>query len=175
VAEAHKGLRAIPARSNGGTLMPNPYKVFGNPVPQMLGRTRLAERVLDRLRTQHVSVVGPRYIGKKVFLNGILETAKASKHFDDVVYWDLRRFAPESDGQFFNQMAEKLRDQITSVGEDIKIFFEKPEDLCWASIKSLAEHYRDNKKRMLVAFDGMDQALGSNSLTRNVWDKMLFG
>jgi hypothetical protein len=152
--------------------MSNPYKVFGNPPSQMLGRTHLAERVLNRLRTQHVSVVGPRYIGKKIFLNGIIEAARSGKLFDDVVYWDLRRFAPESDGQFFNQMAEKLRDQITSIGEDIKVFFAKPEDLCWSSIKSLAEHYRDNKKRILIVFDGMDQALGSTALSRSVWDNL---
>lgn len=153
-------------------MTPNPYQVFGNPTPQMLGRSRLAERVLDRLRTQHVSVVGPRYVGKKVFLNGILVVAKASRQFDDVVYWDLRRFSPETDGQFFAQMAEKLRDQITSVGDDIHVFFSKPEDLCWSSIKSLAEHYRDNKKRVLVVFDGMDQALASHGLGRGVWDNL---
>jgi hypothetical protein len=152
--------------------MPNPYKVFGNPPPQMLGRTRLAERVLDRLRTQHVSVVGPRYFGKTVFLSGISKAEAAKQHFSDVVYWDLRHLTPANDAEFFAALAEVLRNQVKSCGNDATDYFAAPENKTAQAIISFFDYLKDQSKRVLLIMDGMDQPLSSENLSPSVWDNL---
>ncbi len=152
--------------------MPNPYKVFGNPPPQMLGRTRLAERVLDRLRTQHVSVVGPRYFGKTVLLSGISEAEGAKQHFSDVVYWDLRHLTPANDGEFFAALADALRNQVKSCGNDAADYFASPEDKTAQGIIGFFDYLKDQNKRVLLIMDGMDQPLSSENLSPSVWDNL---
>ncbi len=152
--------------------MPNPYKVFSKPAPQMLGRSRLAERVLDRLRTQHVSVVGPRYIGKTVFLSGICITEAAKQHFSDVVYWDLRHLTPANDAEFFAALAEVLRNQVKSCGDDATDYFAAPENKTAQAIISFFDYLKDQSKRVLLIMDGMDQPLSSENLSPSVWDNL---
>ncbi len=152
--------------------MPNPYKVFGNPVPQMLGRTRLTERVLDRLRTQHVSVVGPRYFGKTVFLSGIAAAEGAKQHFSDVVYWDLRHLTPAKDAEFFAALAEVLKSQVKSCGNDATDYFASTENKTAQAIVSFFDYLKDQSKRVLLIMDGMDQPLSSDNLSPSVWDNL---
>lgn len=152
--------------------MPNPYKVFGNPTPQMLGRTRLTERVLDRLRTQHVSVVGPRFFGKTVFLSGIAATEGAKQHFSDVVYWDLRHLTPANDAEFFAALAEVLKSQVKSCGNDATEYFASPENKTAQAIVSFFDYLKDQSKRVLLIMDGMDQPLSSENLSPSVWDNL---
>jgi hypothetical protein len=153
-------------------MMPNPYRVFGNPTPQMLGRSRLAERVLDRLRTQHVSVVGPRFFGKTVFLTGIAKADVSKQHFSDVVYWDLRHLTPANDGEFFAAMADVLRNQVRSCGNDATDYFSSPENKTAQAIVSFFDYLKDQSKRVLLIMDGMDQPLSSENLSPSVWDNL---
>lgn len=152
--------------------MPNPYKVFGNPAPQMLGRSRLAERVLDRLRTQHVSVVGPRYFGKTVFLSGIATAERGNQHFSDIVYWDLRHLTPANDEEFFIALADALRNQVKSCGNDAADYFASPEDKTAQAIVGFFDYLKDQGKRVLLIMDGMDQPLSSENLSPSVWDNL---
>ena len=152
--------------------MPNPYKVFGNPAPKMLGRARLAERVLDRLRTQHVSVVGLRFFGKTVLLTGIANADAAKQHFSDVVYWNLRHLTPANDGEFFSALADALRNKVTSCGNDAADYFATPEDKTAQAIVGFFDYLKDQSKRVLLIMDGMDQPLSSENLSPSVWDNL---
>ena len=153
-------------------MMPNPYHVFGNPAPQMLGRSRLAERVLDRLRTQHISVVGPRYFGKTVLLHGIANSPVVAQHFRDVVYWDLRHLTPTNDAEFFVGLADAARNQVHSCGNDAAEYFANAEDKTAHSIIGFFDYLKDQNKRVLLVMDGMDQPLGSENLSPSVWDNL---
>jgi hypothetical protein len=152
--------------------MPNPYQVFGSTTPQMLGRARLGERVIERLRTQHVSVVAPQYFGKTVFLKGLASAPAVLRHFTDVVYWDLRHLTPATDADFFVGLADALRDQVRSCGTEPAAYFSTPDGKTAQAVISFFDYMQGENKRVLLVMDGMDQPLSSVNLGPGVWDNL---
>ena len=149
----------------------NPYILTASATPKELARTDKLEEVLEELFEHHISIIAPRHYGKTVFVTALAEAARASRHFSDVVFWDLRHFTPASDAEFFTRFAEVLTEQVVSLGDETRTHF-KPEQRSYSGIRGYFEYAQVSKKRILVVLDGMDHPLDCEGLTKNLWDNL---
>lgn len=145
----------------------HPYELFRDNSASSLGRSRTLNGILSRLAAHHLSVTGLRYFGKTMLLRVVEQTAKSGSVFAHVVYWDLRHRTPDCDESFFNAFAECLACEIGD-GE-VREFLK---DGTFTSIKGVFDYLKVNGERVLLIMDGMDQPLGSENLSPNVWDNL---
>src|SRR2546429_4271104 len=100
-----------------------PYLVLKPGIAHLRGRSNEWKSVLRRLEKHvpdHVSVVGPRYIGKTVFLNAVGEylTTKHD-HFDGCVYWNVGHDTPQTDTEFYRKFGHYASKAISIFDEVI--------------------------------------------------------
>lgn len=149
----------------------NPYLLTSNEAPADLARTDRIGEVLEDLFEQHISIIAPRHYGKTVFATALSRSARQSKRFSDVVFWDLRHCTPANDTDFFAAFATVLREQVASQGSDSKAHF-TPEKQSYTGIREFFEYLHDLRARILIVLDGMDHPLDCVGLTKNLWDNL---
>jgi predicted AAA+ superfamily ATPase len=69
----------------------NPYPIFGATIPACRGREPDMEKIVRLIAKNHVSVVGPKHIGKTVFIHALAGHVAAGKDsFTGSVYVSVR-------------------------------------------------------------------------------------
>ncbi len=154
----------------------NPYKVQGTQSAGMLGRKPVFDKLLRHLTKatpDHVSVIGPKFIGKSVLLKHLAEYfTTANRHYIASIYWDLRHHTPCSDEDFKNRFADEIRDALRSVRPELAKELEHASDNMFEIIDIIfAELDKDNLK-ILIVMDDFDRILSGARLSRNLWDSM---
>ncbi len=153
----------------------NPFQVSSPPIAAMRGRARETEKLLSHLQKEvpdHISVIGPRFIGKTVLLNALgSHFAPGNKGFDACLYWDIRHNIPASDEQFMGAFAAKLKTPIDRINPDAARLLSE-DGSRFEAIKIVFETLQDDGKRVLVIMDGFDGVLLSTDITRNLWDNL---
>lgn len=153
--------------------MKTPYKVLGAGVATMLGRQSDLKKILGKLgreTPEHTSVIGAKYIGKTVFLNAVAQHFEANKGvFDACVYWDISRYTPSDDAEFFKKFASQIEKSINDVGKDYKEFFEKG---TFETLKDVFEDLQEKSRRILIVIDNLDKLLQIGHLSRDAWDNL---
>ena len=89
--------------------MEKKFQVLGAEVPQMFGRKKMLENLVERFskeKPDNISLVGPRYSGKSVFANAFVE--ELTRFGKKALLWDLRINTPQSDSEFFKQLTAKI-------------------------------------------------------------------
>jgi len=154
----------------------NPYQVSGASIATLRGRRGDWSRLLRHLEKptpDHVSVVGPRCIGKTVLLNAIA-TYFASGHnpFNACAYWDMRHGAPDSDAEFYRVFAQQLIGPVKCIDPGVGEVFAGTGGGTFETLRLVFETLAEERKKVLVVFDGMDGVLLAGALTRNLWDSL---
>jgi len=153
----------------------NPFQVTSPPIATMRGRTREFKQLLGHLQKEipnHVSVIGPRFIGKTVLLHALGSYfANGDKGFDACLYWDLRHGMPTSDDSFLSEFAARLRTPIGKINVDAAQLL-ATEGSRFEVIRIVFETLEDDDKRLLVIMDGLDGVLLSADITKNLWDNL---
>ncbi|MFY9222758.1 MAG: ATP-binding protein [Blastocatellia bacterium] len=154
----------------------NPYTVSFLQIPKLIGRKKIInrlERHLTKLTPDHVSVIGPKFIGKTVILKNIEERfSRKDSYYTTVLYWDVRHKTPKTDQQFFAAFADKLRKSTENFDKELSELIEISETKAQGSIKDVFEILQQDSKKILVILDGLDELLSSESITRNLWDSL---
>lgn len=153
-----------------------PYQLPGAGIAPLLGRTEDKRKILRHLcktSPDHVSLVGPRCIGKTVFLRALPDVVVAGKSsIASCVYWDLRRNTPKSDDEFYQGLAHQLLPSIRTINPALCTFIDEQEGVDFYNIKSLFEVLSNEKKIVLTVFDGLDPVLRNSEVTKNLWDSL---
>jgi hypothetical protein len=148
-----------------------PYEILGNRTAIMRGRKKQVEGLLQHLTKatpDHVSVIGPKYIGKTVLLKHMADRlARTPDHYLTAVYWDLRHGAPTTDDEFRNQLAREVARVLDPLREDLA---DENPDYDWLTV--VFGILETEKKCVLVVLDGLDGILGATGITRNLWDNL---
>lgn len=149
-----------------------PYEVLGKREAPMRGRSRQLEALLRQLfkaTPEHVSLIGPKHIGKTLFLKHLVARVRAEpEKYLTAIYWNVRHGAPETDAAFRKRLAEEVAAAIVPVRDD---FRDEAYDFDW--LKDVVDILKEEGKRILVVLDGFDRILAATGITRNLWDSLL--
>ncbi|MGK7902318.1 MAG: hypothetical protein AB4352_13060 [Hormoscilla sp.] len=152
----------------------NPYRVLGTEPVILRGRQKLLEQLTRQLvkpTPDHVQVVGPKLIGKTVFLKHVVDRFQSEgKSYDTAIYWDLGHQTPSSDNQFLCRFAEELKSALMPVTPEVANEIEPGSEDLWDILPEVLEFLEDEGQRLLAVLDGFDRVLGMTSITRNLWD-----
>ncbi len=151
----------------------NPYAIFGATIPACRGREPDMEKINRLIGKNHVSVVGPKHIGKTVFLSALTERFATGKDsFTGSVYWDMRHNTPTDDVGFYVEFARILSDGLKSTSAVEAEFLKDARKDGYQSIETVFGALSEEKKCYLICLDGFDDLLGSGLLTKNLWDNL---
>ncbi len=160
----------------GETMNTNPYKVQGTAQAGMLGRTSVFGTLLRHLTKEtpdHVSVIGPKLIGKSVLLKHLADhLAGQTQHYVASIYWDLRHHTPASDDDFKNRFAVEIRNALMPVlpafAKELETVHDNPLEI----IDSILRELERDSGKILMVMDDFDRILAGTKLSRNLWDSM---
>jgi Cdc6-like AAA superfamily ATPase len=151
------------------------YQFFGVGVAPIRGREKEMAKIRHRLEADspgNVSVVGPRYIGKTVFLNAVAAHFSASsKHFDSCLYWNVGHHTPEDDSSFYREFAKQVSKALTSVNPEVAEYLNSDE----ADYEILADGFStlaEKGQRLLAIVDSLENLRYNAKLTKNLWDSL---
>lgn len=154
----------------------NPYQILGLGTPRLLGRNREWEKLQRRLikpTPDHISIIGPKYIGKTVLLETIANHfAGGQNTFDACLYWDMRRGGPQSDEDFYRTFAQLAAKSVNAVSPNLGNPLTGPDGESLEMLQIVFETLRDERKKILVVMDGLDNILLASNLSKNVWDNL---
>src|SRR3712207_4505772 len=152
----------------------NAYIVFGPGIATLRGRAEEWKKLMRRLEKpvpDHVSVVGPRYIGKTVFLNAIADYfAGKHDHFDGCVYWNVGHETPQTDAEFYRAFGRHVGKAV-SVFDTVSNYL----DVETADYEKLSDAFAmldEDHKKVLVIMDSLDNLLRAGDLSKNLWDSL---
>lgn len=152
----------------------NPYSVLGVNKAKLRGRNKTIEKIARHLKKptpDHVSVVGPKFIGKTVFLQGVKDYfRKEGSPYKAALYWDVRHETPINDQDFYRIFLTKLGDLFRSVKPELAEMFDEIEPNAQSYIRVVFELLRDCSEKILVILDGLDAMMRGEGITRNLWD-----
>lgn len=155
----------------------NPFPVLGTEPVTMRGRAKLFEQLCRHLikpTPDHVSVIGPKFIGKTVLLQHLAEYFKPGcTPYKTSFYWDMRHSTPDSDHAFKQRLAAELKGALRQVLPELAAELDPESDEIGQTIQTVLDILQDDGLRILGVMDGFDRVLATASLTRNLWDYML--
>lgn len=153
----------------------NAYQVFGPGIAQLRGRAKDWAKLMRRLEKpvpDHVSVVGPRYIGKTVFLNAVAtHFADTHDHFDACVYWNVGHDLPQDDANFYRAFGKHMAKSVSAVNGEIGAYLDS-DDVDYEVIQDVFDMLAEEGKKVLIIIDSLDNLLLAGELTRNLWDSL---
>jgi len=153
-----------------------PYQVRGAGIALLLGREQELKLLIERLWQLHISVVAPKAFGKTVLLHGLRQRITrdgAGGVFQECLYWDLRHRVPRSDEEFYSAFSQQVAAQVRPEGENLEKLFGDPAKRRFENIEFVfSEILKEQKRRALLIFDGMDNILQSGEVSKNVWDNL---
>ncbi|MGA2262016.1 MAG: hypothetical protein ABSH28_11330, partial [Acidobacteriota bacterium] len=129
---------------------------------------------LTKPTPDHVSVIGPKFIGKTVLLQHLAEHFRPGHApYKTSFYWDMRHLTPDSDRAFKQRLAVELKGALQQVLPDLAAELDPQSDEIAQTIQTALDILQDDDLRILGVMDGFDRVLATASLTRNLWDYML--
>lgn len=154
----------------------NPYPVFGTEIPKRRGRSRDWARLLRHLEKpvpDHVSVVGPRDIGKSVLLKAVGDHfAGENGFFGGCAYWDMRHATLDDDASFYAALAHQLVIPVKHVNAEAAGLLAGRDGSAYDTIRIVFDTFHEEGKRLLVVMDGLDAVLLADKVTKNLWDNL---
>jgi len=157
--------------------MTNPFPVLGTEPVTMRGRAKLFDQLcrhLTKPTPDHVSVIGPKHIGKTVLLQHLAEYFKPGRvPYETSFYWDMRHSTPDSDRAFKQRLGLELKVSLQPVLPDFAAELDPQSDDIGQTIQTVLDILQGDGLRILGVLDGFDRVLATASLTRNLWDYML--
>lgn len=152
------------------------FPILGGTIPPMIGRTDIMRRLfndLTKTTPSHLSIVGPRFSGKTVVMNGLAERMRQERSpYHSVIYWDLGHQTPVSNDDFLKTLCRKIGEGLKSAGNEYGDHLLHVENEEYSELRDVLEFLHDDGIKVLMLWDGFDKPLGSGKLTRNLWDQL---
>jgi hypothetical protein len=151
----------------------NPFKVFGSSAGLCLGRENDKAHLASLLGKNHISIVGPRYIGKTVLARELCTILpKRSSEITGSIYWDLGQRTPSEDTEFYLQFAAVLGKGLQGVNSESAEKLARAKDNFHEEIHDVFDYLQELGLCVLICLDSFDYLLGRGVITRNLWDNL---
>lgn len=152
------------------------FPIVAHPVPPMLGRESIMQRIiaaLTKTTPDHLQVVGPRFAGKTVLLHELARRLRdAGKPYTAIVLWDLGHQTPASDEAFMQRLASELAAALSASHPDYAAHLKVADGNPYQDIAEVLDVLKDESGKVLAILDGFDKPLSNGKLTRNLWDQL---
>ncbi|MCB9694316.1 MAG: ATP-binding protein [Alphaproteobacteria bacterium] len=147
---------------------------------QFMARRVLLDRIDELQRSaQHISVVGPRAMGKTALLREVVARHQGgSDLFAGAALVDLRHDPPTSSHAALCRVAAALSEAFKGSGNSDLIGLAEEVDLdaepqeIFDQLKLTLEWVADLELRVLLVLDGCDTVLQNPAIPRNLWDNL---
>lgn len=127
----------------------------------------------------HISVVGPRSIGKTELLKAVVERHRSDPEvFDAAVIVDLRHDLPSSAEEALDRIGMAIREAVANAKGGVykdwaaEIKADDSPGILYDTLKSVIEMFSEAHVRLLLVLDGCDALLQNSSISRNLWDNL---
>jgi hypothetical protein len=151
----------------------NPYSVFGVSAPQCLGREADKARFQRLIPRNHLSMVGPRYIGKTVLARELCGMfGQRNGEITGSIYWDLGVRTPSDDADFYEQLAEVLSRGLKNASPESSNKLTQATKDHYEEIRDVFEYLHESGLCFLLCLDSFDYLFGRGVMTRNLWDNL---
>ena len=153
------------------------FAILGTEVPPMLGRTKMLQGMcndLSKNSPSHLSVVGPRFVGKSVLLKALeAQMGGSESPYCAIIRWDLGHQTPSSDHEFQELLCRRLgaglRDAGNEYGDDLlETVKDEYDEIC-----EVMDVLHGEGRKVLMLWDGFEKAISGGRLSRNLWDNLL--
>src|SRR5262249_13099054 len=130
-------------------------------------------RLARLLAKNHISIVGPRYIGKTVLARDLCTLfSKGDRETTGSIYWDLGQKTPSDDSEFYRQFAAILGKGLRQFNSESADKLEQANQNFHDEIHDVFAYLQELGLCFLICFDSFDSLLGRGVMTRNVWDNL---
>ena len=146
----------------------------------LYGRKVILQRIAELHQShQHISVVGPRAIGKTLLLQAVVDQHQGgAAGFASAAMVDLRHDPPGSTEAALRRVAEALQETFRTasggglafLAKEIKI--ESNAEELFEQLKIALEIVAESDRRVLLVLDGCDPVLQNSAVPRNLWDNL---
>jgi hypothetical protein len=128
---------------------------------------------LTKKTPSHLSIVGPRFAGKTVLIQGLAERMrKEDSPYVAVIIWDLGHQTPKSNEDFLKIMCHKLGEGLKASGNEYGEHLLAVESGEYDVLREVLEALHGEESNVLMLWDGFDKPLSTGKLTRNLWDQL---
>jgi hypothetical protein len=152
------------------------FPIMGDRTKIMLGRAGLMERIwngLTKPTPSNLSIIGPRYIGKSVIVNALVQRLdKERSPYRFVLCWPLGRVAPQSDHEFIAELCDRLIETLSRLPAETADFRAHLTGHSYQNLKEVADFLDEEGMSLLMVWDGLDKPLGQGNLSRQLWDEL---
>lgn len=151
----------------------NPYVVFGRADVPCLGRKAELAKFSRLIPKNHLSIVGPRYMGKTALARELCSIfSKPIGGITSSIYWDLGTRTAGDDAEFYAQFAQVLSRGLEAVDRDSAEKLKHAEQQHYDEVRDVFEYLDELNICVLVCMDSFDHLLGRGVLTQNLWDNL---
>ena len=157
------------------------FQILGGTCNQMFGREKLTNVFLRGLRNEglmHFSLVGPKHMGKSVFMNNLKNRVKKTSdiNFTYAIFWDMGSLNNYNDTSLLYELAKKLSEAIRGDDKETSEYLisadEEDKDKIFITIEEALQHLKKKNKRILMYWDNVDRVMRSPDIKIGFWDKM---
>ena len=152
------------------------FPILGSEDVPMVGRERLTQEVwseLTKTTPSNLSMVGPRYIGKTVFLKALAKRARAADSpYALVVFWELGHAPPTSDEEFIVSLCELLREVMHAAGSSYEQHRSYLQEHSYDFLKEVADDLHKTDRPILMIWDAIDKVLEQGLLTGHLFGQL---
>ncbi|MGO8880747.1 MAG: hypothetical protein ACLPVO_07535 [Desulfomonilaceae bacterium] len=153
------------------------FQILGADTPPLLGRIKLINSLwndLTNVTPSHVSVVGPRYIGKSVLLKALADRmSEEDSPYSSTIFWDLGHQTPQSDEEFLKMLCKQIGNGILEFNPDYGQHLLSTHASEYSEICEVLDALHEDGQKILMIWDGFDKPLSQGRLSRNLWDNLL--
>ena len=151
------------------------FPILGSADVPLVGRDRLLKNIWSNLTkptASNLSVVGPKHIGKTVFLKAVAERARLNDSpYDIVMYWEVGSAPPESDGGFVEELSKRLQECMSA--ETFRIYRDElSQDRSFGVLREVMDLLAADGHRVLMVWDGFDKPLSQGLLTGHLFGQL---
>ncbi|MFC1881355.1 hypothetical protein ACFL2S_07660 [Thermodesulfobacteriota bacterium] len=152
------------------------FPILGTTIAPMLGRDSIMQRLwndLTKATPSHLSVVGPRYSGKTVLMNGLaIRMRHEDSPYGAVIFWDLGHQTPDSNEAFLKALCLNLGEGLKAVDNKYGEYLLEVKTDEYGELREILDVLHEDGFKILMLWDGFDKPLSTGKLTRNLWDQL---
>lgn len=152
--------------------MTQPYQVLGDGSATLLGRHIQMQDILARVQDNHVQVIGPKYFGKTVLLNAVVNAPTIRQVFSEVVHWDLASHTPTTDAEFWLTFSQTMQTTFSSARQPYLKNLKEVTEPTYRHFESVFRALQQDKLRVLLVLDGMSSILPTGYVKRALLDNL---